>query len=494
MQAASNQQPGGRALRPGVKGRLALPFIALSPWARPVGREASKGRDKTPPPPAEEPRESGRPPPPAQPDLPQAASAEESERAPPPAAPPPARLPRGFGHPPPRREARWRHRSCRWPWLGLGLLVCASPATSLPHPRRLLLPWCSKPLAAWEAPGFTWRKRLRGGPLTPACTGTSGPTCPRRCAGLPGKLRGAFWGLRSHPVPERVTKHFDAVMVCTGHYANPFIPPIPGLDSFQGRLLHSHSYRRPEPFAGQRVVLAGAGPSGVDLALQLAPLAARVVLSHQGPPVRGLPRDVLQVPPLARVSAETVVPRDGSALPADALILCTGYQYRFPFLDLAQLGLRETEYGLGPLYRHLLAPRHPSLFLVGVCQQICPFPHFHCQALFALAVLKGDCPLPSAAEMEADAQAQLDRHLRQGGLARHFLRLRAQQWSYAEELAHLAGFPPLPPAVREIYEATRASRAQDVSTYRGRNYRLLGPDAWEVVQGEAGDAEGGPLL
>ncbi|XP_053239964.1 uncharacterized protein LOC128411558 isoform X1 [Podarcis raffonei] len=293
---------------------------------------------------------------------------------------------------------------------------------------------------------------------------------------------------------QKVTKHFDAVMVCTGHYANPFIPPIPGLDSFQGRLLHSHSYRRPEPFAGQRVVLVGAGPSGVDLALQLAPLAARVVLSHQGPPVRGLPRDVLQVPPLARVSAETVVPGDGSALPADALILCTGYQYRFPFLDLAQLGLRETEYGLGPLYRHLLAPRHPSLFLVGVCQQICPFPHFHCQALFALAVLKGGCPLPSAAEMEADAQAQLDRHLRQGGLARHFLRLRAQQWSYAEELALLAGFPPLPPAVREIYEATRASRAQDVSTYRGRNYRLLGPDAWEVVQGEAGDAEGGPLL
>nr|XP_034966690.1 flavin-containing monooxygenase FMO GS-OX-like 4 isoform X2 [Zootoca vivipara] len=301
----------------------------------------------------------------------------------------------------------------------------------------------------------------------------------------------------THQGPEttqKVTKHFDAVMVCTGHYANPFIPPIPGLDSFQGRLLHSHSYRRPEPFAGQRVVLVGAGPSGVDLALQLAPLAARVVLSHQGPLVCGLPWDVLQVPPLARVSAETVVLRDGSVLPADALILCTGYRYRFPFLDLAQLGLRETEYGVGPLYRHLVAPQHPSLFLVGVCQQICPFPHFHCQALFALAVLEGGCPLPSAAEMEADAQAQLERHLREGGLARHFLRLRAQQWSYAEELARLAGFSPLPPVVREIYEATRTSRAQNVSTYRGRNYQLLGPDAWEVRQGEAEDAEGGPLL
>ncbi|XP_048375332.1 flavin-containing monooxygenase FMO GS-OX4-like [Sphaerodactylus townsendi] len=287
----------------------------------------------------------------------------------------------------------------------------------------------------------------------------------------------------------RVSEHFDAVMVCTGHYSVPYIPPIPGLDSFQGCLLHSHSYRCTEPFAGLTVLLVGAGASGVDLALQLSPVAARVVLSHHGPPVCGLPEDVLQVPRLLKVAKETVEFRDGSVLQPDVLIFCTGYRYCFPFLPLAQLGLQETDYGVGPLHRHLLAPRHPSLFFIGLCQLICPFPHFHCQVLFALAVLQGRCRLPSAAEMEADAQEQLERYLREGGLARHFLKLKAQQWSYAKELAHLAGFPPLPPAVQAIYEATRARRCHNVSTYRDTKYHLLGPDAWEEVQDSGTDLE-----
>ncbi|KAM6461831.1 uncharacterized protein PHA67_009706 isoform 1-T3 [Liasis olivaceus] len=298
-----------------------------------------------------------------------------------------------------------------------------------------------------------------------------------------GSLGGWFVTATQHPEStQQVTEHFDAIMVCTGHYTVPFIPPIPGLDTFQGRLLHSHSYRCPEPFANQSVVLVGAGPSGVDLALQLSPVAAQVVLSHKGQPVCGLPKNVIQLPPLLKVGQKTVVFTDGSKMPADVLILCTGYKYSFPFLDLAQLGLQETDYGVGPLYQYLVPPQHPSLFLIGLCQQICPFPHFHCQVLFALAVLSGRCPLPSVADMESEVERQLQQHLKNGGLARYFLKVRIQQWSYMDNLAQLAGFPPVPPAVQQIYEDTRTSRLYNVSTYRSRNYRLLGPSAWELVQ------------
>uniref|UniRef100_A0A8D2LMQ3 Flavin-containing monooxygenase n=1 Tax=Varanus komodoensis TaxID=61221 RepID=A0A8D2LMQ3_VARKO len=41
--------------------------------------------------------------------------------------------------------------------------------------------------------------------------------------------------LRAPDSAQRVTEHFDAVLVCTGHYASPFLPAIPGLDSFQGK-------------------------------------------------------------------------------------------------------------------------------------------------------------------------------------------------------------------------------------------------------------------
>lgn len=256
-----------------------------------------------------------------------------------------------------------------------------------------------------------------------------------------------------------------------------------------GRLLHSHSYRYPEPFAGLSVVLVGARASGVDLALQLSPVAARVVLSHWGPPVCGLPENVLQVPPLLEVTKETVVFEDGLVLQPDVLIFCTGYWYSFPFLALAELGLQETDYGVGPLYKHLLPPQYPSLFFIGLCQNISPFPHFHCQTLFALAVLGGSCLLPSAVDMEADARKQLHQYLQEGRAARHFLRLDAQQWNYAKELAHAAGFPSLPPAVQEIFDAVRANRIQNSSTFRDTNYRLLGPSTWEVVSDSAKDGD-----
>lgn len=276
-----------------------------------------------------------------------------------------------------------------------------------------------------------------------------------------------------------------------GSSLQPLANTVPCLFPSPGRLLHSHSYRYPEPFAGLSVLLVGARASGVDLALQLSPVAARVVLSHRGPPVCGLPEDVQQVPPLLEVTKETVVFEDGSVLQPDVLIFCTGYQYHFPFLSLAQLGLQETDYGVGPLYRHLLPPQHPSLFFIGLCRNICPFPNFHCQVLFALAVLGGSCLLPSAVEMEADTQKRLLQYLQDGRVARHFLRLDTRQWSYAEELAHAAGFPSLPPALQEIYDAVHASRVHSVSTFRGTNYRLLGPSTWEVLSDSTkdGDAE-----
>jgi hypothetical protein len=57
-------------------------------------------------------------------------------------------------------------------------------------------------------------------------------------------------------------QEFDAVVVCNGHYAAPWVPPVPGVEAFPGQALHSHNYRAPEPYAGQRVLVIGASNSG----------------------------------------------------------------------------------------------------------------------------------------------------------------------------------------------------------------------------------------
>lgn len=86
-----------------------------------------------------------------------------------------------------------------------------------------------------------------------------------------------------------------ALVAASGIYANPHSAAYPGMESFPGRILHSAAYRNAEPFAGQRVLVVGAGNSGSEIALDLATRAASVVVAiRQG--VNIVPRDLLGVP------------------------------------------------------------------------------------------------------------------------------------------------------------------------------------------------------
>lgn len=53
------------------------------------------------------------------------------------------------------------------------------------------------------------------------------------------------------------TEIFDAVFVCTGHYHETFIPDLEGLKDFEGRKMHSHSYRTPGQFENEKVLVVG---------------------------------------------------------------------------------------------------------------------------------------------------------------------------------------------------------------------------------------------
>lgn len=73
-----------------------------------------------------------------------------------------------------------------------------------------------------------------------------------------------------------------AVVAATGGFGNPHVPGLPGMGEYGGRLLHVAAYRRPESFAGQRVVVVGAGNSAIQVAHELAQVAD-VTLASRGP-------------------------------------------------------------------------------------------------------------------------------------------------------------------------------------------------------------------
>ncbi|NWH73387.1 FMO4 monooxygenase, partial [Piaya cayana] len=75
---------------------------------------------------------------------------------------------------------------------------------------------------------------------------------------------------------------FDAVMVCAGHYQEPYLPlaSFPGIDTlFKGQYLHSLGYKDVKAFRGKRVLVVGIGNTGGDLSVELSHVAAKVFLS-----------------------------------------------------------------------------------------------------------------------------------------------------------------------------------------------------------------------
>jgi putative flavoprotein involved in K+ transport len=76
-----------------------------------------------------------------------------------------------------------------------------------------------------------------------------------------------------------------AVVLATGYDHDPKLPAWPGLEGFTGELIHAAEYRNAKPFEGRRVLVAGAGNSGSEIAGELARNgAAKVWLAVRTPP------------------------------------------------------------------------------------------------------------------------------------------------------------------------------------------------------------------
>ena len=77
----------------------------------------------------------------------------------------------------------------------------------------------------------------------------------------------------------------SAIVLATGNYRTPTIPPWPGLRHFTGTLVHSAEFRNAWPYRDRDVLVVGAGNSAADIAVQLADDGARRIwLAVRTPP------------------------------------------------------------------------------------------------------------------------------------------------------------------------------------------------------------------
>lgn len=200
--------------------------------------------------------------------------------------------------------------------------------------------------------------------------------------------------------------HASAVIAASGSFGNPYVPVLPGAETFTGEARHVAEYRSPDRFAGRRVVIVGGGNSAVQVGYELARVASTTLatrrplqfwaqnvggkdihhrlvesgfddlppewLAHAldgrpvmdtGPYRAALETGVLDRRPMfTAFDEDAVVWADGTREHVDAVLYATGYLPGVGYL--APLGA-VSAHGL-PLHAGGISTTHPGLAYVGL--------------------------------------------------------------------------------------------------------------------------------
>ncbi|HKV21605.1 MAG TPA: FAD-dependent oxidoreductase [Mycobacterium sp.] len=144
---------------------------------------------------------------------------------------------------------------------------------------------------------------------------------------------------------------FDRVVVASGRFQSPYVPPVPGLDTFTGSAgaMSTYRYREPDAYLGKRVLVAGGAISALEIASELAHLGVSVVVAQR--------------------RQRYVLPKFAAGVPSDSRIFTRYGTFANELLPPAEVDrqLREVvvEAGGSPEQYGAPAP-DPSLFAAGV--------------------------------------------------------------------------------------------------------------------------------
>lgn len=73
------------------------------------------------------------------------------------------------------------------------------------------------------------------------------------------------------------------VVSATGSFRSPFVPAVPGLDQFKGKVMHSADYMSPEDLAGKKVAIVGEGNSGAQILAEVSKVADTIWITKKPP-------------------------------------------------------------------------------------------------------------------------------------------------------------------------------------------------------------------
>ncbi len=196
------------------------------------------------------------------------------------------------------------------------------------------------------------------------------------------------------PTASVETYNFDAIFVCNGHNSVPLVPTFEGADEFKGKQIHSHFFRRADEFKGKKVLIIGAGPTGIDLTLSISNVAKKLLFSHHTHSQQAVPENVHKKARVKRFTENGVIFEDGdSEEEITDVIYCTGncdvpnpnknfdllnflifvspnlgFKFTMPFVG-SDSGICISDNYVSPLYKNCINAKHPTMAVFGYVLQ-----------------------------------------------------------------------------------------------------------------------------
>ena len=270
---------------------------------------------------------------------------------------------------------------------------------------------------------------------------------------------------------EYAENKFTHVIIASGLFGTAYSPPFPGLDKFQGVVLHAKDVRRSKHFTDKRVLLIGSRLSALDLSLQFCKYGAKnVIVSYKFEPMGLKWPEGIEERPLVESFTETSVKfTDGTSAEIDAVVFCTGYKLHHPYLpDDLRINPEMSMYP-DNLYKGIVWMKGGNMKLLYLGAMYCTFflSFLDVQALWACQYLTGDTGKATRQQMIDDMNECINKK----GSNESAMKMVSYVTDYLRSMCQETGYNLDMDKSSEIIHQYIKYAFEDVSTYRDKQFQ-----------------------
>ena len=266
-------------------------------------------------------------------------------------------------------------------------------------------------------------------------------------------------------------EYFEYVIAATGHFSAPNMPDFEGISSFPGLIQHSHDFRDARTFEGKDILIIGSSFSAEDIGFACMKYGAKsITSSYRTKPMSLLmkfPETWDERPLVTKFTGSKVLFKDGSEKKVDTVIMCTGYNHYFPFMEKSLCLKTDNRLWTKNQWKGVCWLENSKLFYMGMQSQVYSMPMFDAQAWFIRDCILGKIEIPSLESIEQDCAKWIEKETAIASL-RDFIEFQGNYVMDLQDYTDVVKYDV--PARNELYMQQIQDKGESVLTFRDKGH------------------------